>query len=83
LVFWNRRLFFQGGGGTDGTVNPALGTLGNFASSNALVSTDAGHVSEPMPPFIGDALFGLEPQARVDYGYRAVGRTSRSSKPIA
>jgi len=86
---WNGKFFFQGGGGTDGTINPALGTLtGGGTSSNALtqgyavVSTDSGHTTQSTPPFTGGALFGLDPQARVDYGYNAVGTLTPLAKQI-
>jgi len=78
-VSWNGKLLFQGGGGTDGAIIPALGLiLGTSAATSnglslgyAVVSTDGGHTSESAP-FIGGVLFGLDPQARIDYGYRAL-----------
>ena len=86
---WNGKFFFQGGGGTDGAVNPALGSLtGDGRSINALslgysvVSTDGGHTSEAVPAFTGSALFGLDPQARIDYGYNAVGSLTPLAKQI-
>ncbi|WP_119152887.1 tannase/feruloyl esterase family alpha/beta hydrolase [Caldimonas tepidiphila] len=85
---WNGRFLFQGGGGTDGSVQPAVGTLsGGGATTNALtmgfavVSTDGGHTSESAP-VVGGALFGLDPQARVDYGYNAVGRVTPVAKEL-
>ena len=85
---WNGRFFFQGGGGTDGAINPALGALlGGGASTNglsmgfAVVSTDGGHTSESAP-IVGGSLFGLDPQARVDYGYNAVGTVTPIAKEI-
>lgn len=86
---WNGKFFFQGGGGTDGSVRPALGTLtGGDTTSNALsmgysvVSTDGGHTAEAAPAFLGGSLFGLDPQARVDYGYNAVGTLTPLAKKI-
>lgn len=76
------RLFFQGGGGTDGVVVPAYGNLINRAETNALtlgyavVSTDGGHAGQM------DVSFGLEPQARRDYGYNAVGQVVRAAKEL-
>jgi feruloyl esterase len=70
---WNGRFLFQGGGGTDGRLMPALGAQNVGASPNALTqgfavaSTDAGHRDEPGPT--GGFLFGADPQARIDYGY--------------
>jgi pimeloyl-ACP methyl ester carboxylesterase len=77
------RLFFQGGGGTDGVIVPAYGDLINRSDTTALaegyavVSTDGGHATGVM-----DASFGLDPQARLDYGYNAVGRVTRVSKAL-
>lgn len=79
----NGALFFQGGGGTDGVVNPAYGDLINHPETNALtrgyavVSTDGGHGTG-----MADVSFGLDPQARVDYGYNAVGRVTRVAKGL-
>lgn len=70
---WNRRFLFQGGGGTDGELRPAIGASSVGDAPNALslgyavVSTDAGHRNEPGPT--GPYLFGADPQARIDYGY--------------
>jgi pimeloyl-ACP methyl ester carboxylesterase len=78
----NGALFFQGGGGTDGVVNPAYGDLINNPMTNALtrgyavVSTDAGHAG------MADVSFGLDPRARIDYGYNAVGRVTRVAKQL-
>ncbi|WP_028311304.1 tannase/feruloyl esterase family alpha/beta hydrolase [Derxia gummosa] len=85
---WNGRFMFQGGGGTDGVVNPAYGNiLGGGPTTNALTrgfavaSTDGGHTTESAP-IVGGSLFGLDPQARVDYGYNAVGRTTEIAKAV-
>ncbi|MET0340248.1 MAG: tannase/feruloyl esterase family alpha/beta hydrolase [Polyangiales bacterium] len=83
---WNARFFFQGGGGTDGMLMPATGTLSDgrqaLALGYAVTSTDGGHLAELLPPFVGGALFGLDPQARVDYGYNAVGTLTPIAKQI-
>ncbi len=83
---WNGRFYFQGGGGTDGAIVPAVGTLpGAGHTTNALemgyavFSTDGGHTSEDAP-VVGGALFGVDPQARVDYGYNAVGEVTKVAK---
>lgn len=71
---WNHRFLFQGGGGTDGELRPAVGTTAVGDAPNALslgyavASTDAGHLNEP--GIVGPYLFGADPQARIDYGYR-------------
>jgi hypothetical protein len=87
---WNGKFFFQGGGGNDGVIRDAFGAL-SFAqggsTSNALtqgyavVSTDAGHKAEAAP-IVGGALFGMDPQAGLDYGYNAVTEVTVVSKSI-
>jgi pimeloyl-ACP methyl ester carboxylesterase len=87
---WNRRFLFQGGGGTDGMVFPALGVaMGTaYSGANALslgfavVSMDGGHTADDSLVFIGTALFGLDPQARIDYGYNALGRVAGAAKQM-
>ncbi|HZR82357.1 MAG TPA: prolipoprotein diacylglyceryl transferase family protein [Candidatus Binatia bacterium] len=75
---WKRRFYFQGGYGTDGVITPAVGSLGGgtpLARGFAAVSTDAGHS--------GDGVeFGLDPQARLDYGYNAIDRVTRTARAI-
>jgi Tannase and feruloyl esterase len=79
---WNGRFFYQGNGGLDGSVQPALGALGGgpltgaLAQGFAVISSDAGH-SGPQTTF-----FGLEPQARLDYGYQAVGKLTPMAKAL-
>ncbi len=74
-VQWNGRFFYQANGGLDGSIGTASGGIGGGgALDNALnkgfavLSSDAGHAGS-MGPF-----FGLDPQARLDYGYQAVGK---------
>ncbi len=81
-VAWNGRFYYQGNGGLDGAVVPALGALGGGPLTGALmqgfavISSDAGH-SGPQTPF-----FGLEPQARLDYGYQAVEKLTPMAKQL-
>lgn len=81
-VTWNGRFFYQGNGGLDGNVVPALGALGGGPVTGALIqgfaviSSDAGH-SGPQTPF-----FGSEPQARLDYGYQAVEKLTPMAKQL-
>ena len=79
---WNGRFLFQGGGGLDGVLNPALGNVGGFKSALergfAVVSSDGGHRGRS----IADARFGLDQQARVDFAYRAVARTTAEAKAL-
>lgn len=84
---WNRRFFFQGGGGSDGFILPATGVVSGapisaLGEGYAVVATDAGHVLELLPPSTGGVLFGVDPQARIDYGYAAVGTVTRVAKQI-
>lgn len=86
-VAWNGRIYFQGGGGTDGTLRDAVGVLtGGGNTSNALmqgfavVFTDTGHRDEPGPS--GPYQFGLDPQARADNGYHSMAETGRVAKVL-
>jgi feruloyl esterase len=78
---WNGRFFYQANGGLDGFVTAAFGDpLGGGAQRNgvmrgfAVISSDAGHALERNVPGIGGGTFGLDPQARLNYGYQAVQR---------
>lgn len=79
---WNGRFYYQGNGGLDGSVQPALGALGGGPLTGALmqgfavISSDAGH-SGPQTP-----IFGLEPQARLDYGHQAVAKLTPMAKDL-
>jgi feruloyl esterase len=81
-VDWNGRFYYQGNGGLDGNVQPALGALGGGPLTGALVqgfaviSSDAGHTGAQTP------YFGLEPQARLDYGYQAVAKLTPMAKAL-
>lgn len=84
---WNGRFFFQGGGGTDGTLRDAVGVLtGGGNTSNALIQgyavvfTDTGHRDEPGPN--GPYQFGLDPQARIDNGWNSMAETGRVAKAL-
>jgi feruloyl esterase len=78
---WKGKLFFQGGGGTDGVVQPALGLV-NFKDAPALargfavVTEDSGHQGA------ANIAFGNEQQARLDYAYNAIGEVARTAKLI-
>jgi feruloyl esterase len=81
---WNGRLLHQVNGGNDGEVVPALGDKPEFNSIGgksalargfAVVSSDSGHSGRDPANnamgLAGGAAFGLDPQARRDYGYAA------------
>lgn len=79
---WNGRFYYQANGGTDGAVSNAVGALGGGPVTSALVkgfavlSSDAGHQSQTTP------FFGIDPQARIDYGYNAVGQLTPMAKDL-
>lgn len=82
-VAWSGRYMYQGNGGTDGNVSPATGAVGSGGPlSNALyrgfavISSDAGHSGTQNP------LFGMDPIARVDYGYGAVQKLTPMAKAL-
>jgi hypothetical protein len=71
---WNGRFYHQGNGGLDGSVVPASGASATSVPSSALgkgfavLSSNAGHDGTR------GAAFGIDPQARLDYGYQAVAK---------
>lgn len=84
---WNGRFFHQVNGGTDGSVVAATGDIlgGGQTSSGltkgfAVISSDAGHASEAGA--IGGGVFGIDPQARLDYGYNAVAALTPMAKSL-
>lgn len=82
-VEWNERFVFQGGGGTDGSVRPAVGTntIGKpslLTLGYAVVSTDAGHHAENSR----DASFGMDPKARVDWAFNSLDLVVTAAKAI-
>ncbi|KGF83371.1 esterase [Massilia sp. JS1662] len=81
-VAWNGRFFYQANGGIDGSVVTATGPVGGGGPLDnalnqgfAVLSSDAGH-SGPTPDF------GIDPQARLDYGYQAVGKLTPMAKAV-
>mgnify|MGYP001549657495 CR=1 FL=1 len=82
-VAWNGRFFYQANGGLDGVVQPALGGVGGGGPLSsalqmgfAVVRSDAGHAGAMGP------RFGLDPQARLDYGYNAVAQLTPFAKDV-
>ena len=78
---WNGRFFYQANGGTDGAVSTAVGAVSAAGGlTNALnlgfavISSDAGHNGAQNP------TFGIDPQARLDYGYQAVAKLTPMAK---
>ncbi|GHH03463.1 tannase/feruloyl esterase family alpha/beta hydrolase [Pseudodonghicola xiamenensis] len=80
---WNGRFLFQGGGGSDGFIAPATGsvpTLGTTATpalrrGYAVVSMDGGHDGL-------DAGFAHDQQARLDLAYAAIGKVTAVAKAL-
>lgn len=80
---WNGRFLFQGGGGLDGFVGPAYGTVTPQGSTAApalargfaVVSTDSGHQSF-------DASFAFDQQARLDFAYNALDKVTLEAKAL-
>jgi feruloyl esterase len=82
-VEWNGRFFYQANGGLDGAVLPAVGGIGGGGPRStalqmgfAVISSDAGHAGALGP------RFGLDPQARLDYGYNAVAQLTPMAKQL-
>lgn len=80
---WNGRFFYQANGGLDGAVVPAMGGIGGGGPAGtalqmgfAVISSDAGHAGSMGP------RFGLDPQARQDYGYNAVAQLTPMAKNL-
>ena len=89
-VAWSGRFLLQANGGADGVVQPAFGNVSSAATTNALLqgfavlSSDAGHTAESGPAvgLVGGNLFGMDPQARLDYGYQANGALAPMAKKL-
>jgi len=87
---WSGRFLLQANGGADGVVQPAFGNVSSGATTNALMqgfavlSSDAGHAMESGPAvgLVGGNLFGMDPQARLDYGYAANGVLAPMAKQL-
>ncbi|HEY9067733.1 MAG TPA: tannase/feruloyl esterase family alpha/beta hydrolase [Burkholderiaceae bacterium] len=80
---WNGRFFYQANGGIDGNVVTATGPVNGgpgltnaLAMGFAVISSDAGHAAS-LGPF-----FGIDPQARLDYGYQAVAKLTPMAKNV-
>jgi hypothetical protein len=79
---WNGRFLHQGNGGADGNVVTATGSTGGGPVTHALqqgfavLSSDAGHTAAQ------NLAFGIDPQARLDYGYQAVGTLTPMAKSV-
>jgi hypothetical protein len=75
---WNGRFLFQGGGGTNGSVAPAIGSVKGPAAlvrGFAVITQDGGHQGN-------DASFGEDQQARIDMIYRSYDRVTTIGKQL-
>jgi feruloyl esterase len=79
---WNGRFFYQANGGTDGSVSTAVGPVGGGGPLDnalnqgfAVISSDAGHAGQ-------GPNFGIDFQARLDYGYQAVAKLTPMAKSV-
>jgi hypothetical protein len=91
---WYGRFEMMGGGGTDGSLNAdPQGSAGvELTQGFAVAATDGGHednANNPLggyqdddPAAGGSAHFGIDAQARADYGYHAIEKTATISKAI-
>jgi pimeloyl-ACP methyl ester carboxylesterase len=81
-IEWNGRFYHQANGGIDGSVVTATGGAGPSSLTNALyqgfavLSSDAGHSSALGP------TFGVDPIARLDFGYTAVEKLTPMAKEL-
>ena len=90
---WIGRFEMMGGGGTDGSVSSPQGSAGTELSQGwAVASDDGGHEDAPGNPAFswidddnnlgGTGHFGIDEQARIDYGYNGIEKTAAISKLI-
>ena len=83
-VDWNGSFLFQGGGGLDGIVTPAIGAGSAFerpalVRGYAVVSTDGGHEADSKM-MMSDGSFGSDPGALADYEYRSTRLVTDAAK---
>jgi feruloyl esterase len=76
---WNRRYFFQGGGGSNGVVGDATGPNGPgnptaLERGYAVIAQDSGHdnAKNRVADHAGELVFGFDPQARANYGHASL-----------
>ncbi len=89
---WNGQFELMGGGGTDGSMKNPIGAAGTELGQHWVVADDDGghedHPDNPLgysdddPSAGGSAHFGVDEQARIDYGYNGIIQTTRITKRI-
>lgn len=86
---WNEKMFMAGGGGSNGTLGDATGPIAGFASAlargYAVIVTDSGHDNavNSDPARGGGSAFGMDPQARIDFGYNSYDVVAQLGKKLA
>lgn len=78
---WNGRFFMAGGGGTNGSLRESVE---HVARGYATIGTDGGHDNKlnDVANAGGSASFGVDPQARIDFGYGAYDKVTRVGKAL-
>jgi hypothetical protein len=80
---WNGRFMFQGGGGLNGIVRDPVGPMSGgppaLARGFAVVSSDTGHKSGPMP---FDSSFFADQEALMNFLYKAISKVTVVAKTI-
>jgi Ni,Fe-hydrogenase III small subunit len=86
---WNGRFFFQGGGGSNGTLGDALGSyspgaLPALLQGFAVASQDSGHDNQLNndPGRGGPLVFGFDEQARLNYGHASLPIVAAAAKAL-
>lgn len=85
---WNGRFFFQGGGGSDGELGDAIGTMGvappALARGYAVLSQDSGHDNTTNfdPKRGGTLAFGFDPLARANYGHASLKKSVTAARKV-
>lgn len=84
---WNGRLYFQGGGGSNGVLGDALGSYSATAAPAlvqgfAVLSQDSGHDNEinDDPARGGVLVFGFDEKARANYGHASLPIVAEAAK---
>jgi feruloyl esterase len=78
---WSGRFVTRGGGGLDGSIP---NTTGGLANGFAVAANDSGHDNNinTDPLAAGAGSFGTDFQARVDFAYSAIDRTTEVAKAL-
>ncbi len=88
-VLWNEKFYMAGGGGSNGTLNDASGPITGYVSAlargYAVIVTDSGHDNavNTDPARGGGSAFGMDPQARIDFGYHSYDLVAQLGKFLA